>query len=59
MKLRLNVALAAVLAVVLLPAGAAGDAPLCTYGVSSVGPVTLVHGRLSGDMRPHTYACLR
>lgn len=37
---------------------ATADSPSCTRGVSSIGPVTLTHGRLSGDTRPHTEACL-
>lgn len=56
---RLRIALLAVLCVLGLPVSAAGDAPTCTHGVSSVGPVVLVHGHLRGDTTPHTEACLR
>jgi hypothetical protein len=38
---------------------ATADSPVCTRGVSSVGPVTIVHGRVSGNTTPHTEACLR
>lgn len=47
-------ALIAVVAVTAAPA----DSPVCTQGVSSVGPVTIVHGRVSGDTTPHTEPCL-
>lgn len=59
MIVRLRIALAAALAAVALPTGAAGDTPLCTHGVSSAGPVTLIHGHLSGNPTPDTEACLR
>jgi hypothetical protein len=55
--LRLAV-LAALIAVVVVTTATA-DTPVCTHGVSSVGPVTLEHGRLSGDTAPRTEACLR
>jgi hypothetical protein len=33
--------------------------PQCTHGVSSVGPVTIVNGRVvGGSTIPHTQACL-
>jgi hypothetical protein len=38
---------------------ATADSPVCTHGVSSVGPVTIVHGRVSGDTTPYTEACLK
>jgi hypothetical protein len=38
---------------------AAADSPVCTHGVSSVGPVTIVHGHVSGDTTPDTEACLK
>ena len=37
---------------------ATADSPVCTHGVSSVGPVTLTNGHLSGDTTPYTQACL-
>jgi hypothetical protein len=39
-------------------ATATADSAACTHGVSSIGPVTLTHGHLSGDTTPHTEACL-
>ena len=47
----------AVLAVVVVTTATA-DSPVCTHGVSSVGPVTLTQGRVGGDTTPHTQACL-
>ena len=47
----------ALIAVVVV-ATATADAPACSHGVSSVGPVTLTHGHLGGDTQPHTEACL-
>jgi hypothetical protein len=49
--------LAALIAVVVVTTATA-DTPVCTHGVSSVGPVTLTHGRLSGSTAPQTEACL-
>jgi hypothetical protein len=43
---------------VVVVATATADSPVCTHGVSSVGPVTIAHGRLSGDTRPHAEVCL-
>lgn len=37
---------------------ATASRPVCTHGVSSIGPVTLVGGHLLGDTKPHTEACL-
>jgi hypothetical protein len=54
--LRLVVVCALIAVVVVTTATA--DSPACTHGVSSVGPVTLTDGHLSGDTRPHTEACL-
>jgi hypothetical protein len=54
--LRLVLVGVAVAAVVVTTATA--DSPRCTGGVSSVGPVTLRGGHLSGDTTPHTQACL-
>lgn len=54
----LRLALLAVLIAVMVVTTATADAPVCTHGVSSVGPVTLTHGRLSGDTTPRTEACL-
>jgi hypothetical protein len=59
MRGRIHLALAAVLGAFILTAGAAGDVPRCTHGVSSIGPVVLVRGHLTGDTTPHTQACLR
>jgi hypothetical protein len=47
-----------VVAVVLVTTATA-DSPVCTHGVSSVGPVTIVHGHVGGDTAPQTEACLR
>ena len=47
----------ALIAVVVVTTATA-DSPACTHGVSSIGPVTLTHGHLSGDISPHTEACL-
>jgi hypothetical protein len=47
----------AVIAVVVVTAATA-DPSACRHGVSSIGPVTLTHGRLGGDTKPHTQACL-
>lgn len=52
------VVVGSLIAVVVVTAATA-DSPVCTHGVSSVGPVTLVHGRLSGDTTPQTEACLK
>lgn len=56
MLLRL-VVVGALIAVVVVSTATA-DSPVCTHGVSSVGPVTLEHGRLVGNTTPHTEACL-
>jgi hypothetical protein len=47
----------ALIAVVVVTTATA-DSPVCTHGVSSVGPVTLTHGQFRGDTTPHTEACL-
>jgi hypothetical protein len=52
----LRLALLAVLVAVVVVTTA--DAPVCTRGASSTGPVTLTHGHLRGDATPHTEACL-
>lgn len=57
-KLLRFVLLAALIAVVVVSTATA-DSPVCTHGVSSVGPVTLTDGRLGGDTTAHTEACLR
>lgn len=54
--LRFVLAGALIAAVVVTTATA--DRSGCTHGVSSIGPVTLTHGRLSGDTTPRTEACL-
>ena len=51
------VLLAALLAVVVVSTATA-DSPVCTHGVSSVGPVTLTDDRLGGDTTAYTQACL-
>jgi hypothetical protein len=37
---------------------ATADTPVCTHGVSSVGPVTLTHGHVEGFTTPRTETCL-
>jgi hypothetical protein len=54
----LRLLLLGVLLAIVLVATATAGRPACTHGVSSVGPVTLTEGRLSGDATPHTQACL-
>jgi hypothetical protein len=49
--------LGALIAAVLVTTATA-DPPACTHGVSSVGPVTITNGHLSGDTTPSTQACL-
>lgn len=57
MKL-LRLALLAALIAVVVVTTATADTPVCTHGVSSVGPVTLTHGQLRGDTTPRTEPCL-
>jgi hypothetical protein len=47
-----------VLIAVLVVTTATADSPVCTHGASSVGPITLSHGHLSGNTTPRTDACL-
>lgn len=54
----LRLALIAVLIAVLVVTTATADTPVCTHGVSSVGPITLRQGHLSGNATPRTDACL-
>ena len=54
----IKLALLAALIAVVVVTTATADTPVCTHGVSSVGPVTLTHGRLSGNTTPQTEACL-
>ena len=54
----LRLVLAGALIAVVVVTAATADTPTCTHGVSSIGPVTLTHGHLSGDTKPHTEACL-
>jgi hypothetical protein len=54
----LRLVLVGVLLAVVVVTTATADSPACTRGVSSVGPVTLTQGHLSGDTTPHTEACL-
>jgi ribosomal protein S12 methylthiotransferase accessory factor YcaO len=49
--------LAGVIAVIVVTTATA-DTPVCTHGVSSVGPVTLTHGQVRGVTTPHTEVCL-
>jgi hypothetical protein len=59
-------ALVAVLVVLITVGSAHGakpdareDAHRCTHGASSIGPVTIVHGKVvSGSVTPDTEACL-
>jgi hypothetical protein len=51
------VVLAVIIATVVVTTATA-DPPACTHGVSSVGPVVLRHGQISGSTAPHTEACL-
>ena len=56
-------AIAAVLLVLVVVGAARGDVPHrvrgCTHGVSSIGPVAVVDGKVvGGSARPHTQACL-
>jgi hypothetical protein len=55
-----SAAVAAAACAYLLLAGAlwASATPGCTRGVSSVGPVVLVNGHLTGDTTPDTQVCL-
>lgn len=53
-----RVVLVGALTAVVIVSAATADSPVCTHGVSSVGPVTLIQGRLSGNTVPHTEACL-
>jgi hypothetical protein len=50
--------LGALLVAIVVSSATADEAP-CTHGVSSIGPVVLRGGQLSGDTRPHREACLR
>jgi hypothetical protein len=54
----LRLVLVAALIAIIVVTTATADTPVCTHGVSSVGPVTLTHGHLTGDTTPHTEACL-
>lgn len=62
--MRLGLLLAAVAVVLTATAVAVGGiliahaGPVCNAGVSSVGPVSIVGGHVTGDARPHTEACL-
>jgi hypothetical protein len=53
-----RLALLAVVVAVVVVTTATADTPVCTHGVSSIGPVTLAHGHLSGVTTPRTEACL-
>jgi len=55
----LRLVLLGALIVVVVVGTATADSPACTHGVSSVGPVAIRLGHLSGDTNPHTEACLR
>jgi hypothetical protein len=54
----LRLVLVGVAIAVVVVTAATADRPACTHGVSSIGPVTLAHGRLSGEAKPYTEACL-
>jgi hypothetical protein len=54
-------ALLVVLLGVVFVAGASAGPSDCSRGVSSVGPVVLIHGHLAGqksDLRPRAEACI-
>jgi hypothetical protein len=55
-----SAAVAAAACAYLSLAGASGPSatPACTHGASSVGPVALVKGHLTGDTTPDTEVCL-
>jgi hypothetical protein len=57
-----RVAFAAAIAagtVAFVPSAVGQDvATACTHGASSVGPVTIMDGHVSGDTAPYTEACL-
>src|SRR4029077_5664756 len=57
---RWSAAIAPAACAYLLLAGAssASATPSCTHGASSVGPVALVNGHLTGDTTPDTQVCL-
>jgi hypothetical protein len=57
---RWTAAIAAAACAYLLLAGAlwASARPVCSHGASSVGPVVLVNGHLTGDTTPDTQVCL-
>jgi hypothetical protein len=61
-RLRLTLLGALVTVVVVVTATTAPAAPpTCTHGVSAVGPVVVINGRLNrqrSDQQPHTAACL-
>jgi hypothetical protein len=52
------VLVAGFIAVVVVTTATADPPAACTHGVSSIGPVTLTDGHLTGDTTPHTEACL-
>jgi len=54
----LRLGLLAVLIALVVATTATADTPACTHGVSSVGPVTLRQGHLTGSTTPTTEACL-
>lgn len=58
MEKLLRLALVAAIVALAVAATATARRPVCTHGVSSIGPVTLVGGHLLGDTKPHTEACL-
>jgi hypothetical protein len=47
-----------VIVAVVVVTTATADPSVCTHGVSSVGPVVLRHGEISGSTASHTEACL-
>jgi hypothetical protein len=55
----LRLILVGALLVAVVVSSATADGAPCTHGVSSIGPVVLKRGQLSGDTRPHQEACLR
>ena len=54
----LRLALLATIVAFAVVATASASRPVCTHGVSSIGPITLVGGHLHCDTKPRTEACL-
>jgi H+/gluconate symporter-like permease len=51
--------IALILAVAVTGMARSKTKPACTHGVSSIGPITLINGKIvGGSTVPHTEACL-